>query len=116
MVPVSQHGGESTIGNSTVQINKLASGGSVQVTQRSIPPMKPGVKCQQRSRSCCAEHLKTPPATAEQPPSNIAASRGRPQHQRRATKEPAVNNPEVVVEGRPAEQRWTAHRAPSKSV
>ncbi|XP_030286903.1 uncharacterized protein LOC115589858 [Sparus aurata] len=32
------------------------------------------------------------------------------QQQRRRQSSPAVNNPEVVVEGGPTEQRWTAHR------
>ena len=41
---------------------------------------------------------------------------GRPQQQRRRQSSPAVNNPEVMVEGRRTEQRWTAHIVLSTSV
>ena len=54
-----------------------------------IPVMEPGLKRQQRFKSSCAEHLKTPPPMA----SNIAASQGRPQQQRRVTKEPGSEKP-----------------------
>ena len=40
--------------------------GATQETQRSSPSDGDRVKQQQKSRSSCAEHPQTPPATAEQ--------------------------------------------------
>ena len=44
-----------------------------------VPATGPGAKRKQKSRSARTEHPKTPPAMVEQQPSNIAASRERPQ-------------------------------------
>ena len=73
-----------------------------------VPATETGAKRQQKSRSSRSEHPQTPPATAEQRPSNIAASWERPQQQRSASTPPQ--------EGGPAEQRWTAHRTSSMSA
>ena len=123
--PVSKYGGNSRTaasiaGNSTLRPEvKLCL--EFPCTQRGwhsrlrdpVPATEPGAKQQQKSSSSCAEHLKIPPGTAEQRPSNIAqagedhSSRGERQRSQ------AVNNPEVVVEGGQTEQRWTANRASS---
>ena len=93
-VPVSQHGG-----NSRNAINTTTSTAENSTLHPEVN-LHRRAKQQQKSRNSRAKHLKTPPSTTEQQLSNIALSQGRPQQQRRATKEPGGEQPRGCGEGR----------------
>ena len=117
--PASQHGGNMALKSVAPSVYKLASGGSVhtagvaQETKRSNPS-------DEAWGEVTAEVQVLLCWTPEDPASNggVATIQHCCELGETAAAEdsPAVNNLEVVVEGRRTEQRWTAHIVLSTSV